>query len=234
MNKSLDNLNAIETALPESNEEHIEFTINATAFDPDMASLELEEDLDDKALKYIEREVRSSYEYREYVSYLKNELDLTKCALLPNLDLETSNFRLEFHHYPFSLYEIAEIVGKQMINSLAENEKLSCFEIAERIVEEHYRGNVGLIPLTKTLHDMAHNKTIIIPISKVNGNYKKFIEKYNSSIDPDILQRISDAEMNSESDDSKAFNEAKLKKKIVDFDIEYIDVDDDSMEDNDE
>ena len=94
---------------------------------------------------------------------MKTELDLTKCALLPGIDCSEGAASLEFHHYPMNLYEITETIGNQMLETLAEDEKLSCFDIAERVMEEHYRGNIGLIPLTKTLHDMAHNKSIIIP-----------------------------------------------------------------------
>lgn len=194
--------------------------IEISDYDPTSAYLEIEEELDEKAISYIERQVRGSYEYRQYINYLKNELDLTKCSLLPNIDC-SDGVSLEFHHYPMNLYEITETIGKKLINTLGENDKVSCFQIAELVMEEHYRGNIGLVPLTQTLHEMAHNRTIIIPISKVEGNYKKFIERYASYIPEDIKDRIRDAELNSESDDSKLYNQTKLEKNISKFDITY-------------
>lgn len=217
--------------LPQDPEKITEYDIDISVYDIDTASLEFEEDLTEKVVSYIEKEIRGSYEYRKYTQYLKNELDLTKCSLLPGIDCSNGAASLEFHHYPMNLFEITETVGRQMLNSLSEDEKLSCFEIAERVMEEHYRGNIGLIPLTKTLHDMAHNRSIIIPISKVNGNYKKFIKKYNSYIPEDIKDRIKDAEINSETDESLLYNQSKLEKNISNFNITYYS---DKEEDNEE
>lgn len=217
--------------LPQDPEKITEYDIDISVYDIDTASLEFEEDLTEKVVSYIEKEIRGSYEYRKYTQYLKNELDLTKCSLLPGIDCSNGAASLEFHHYPMNLFEITETIGKQMLNSLSEDEKLSCFEIAERVMEEHYRGNIGLIPLTKTLHDMAHNRSIIIPISKVNGNYKKFIKKYNSYIPEDIKDRIKDAEINSETDESLLYNQSKLEKNISNFNITYYS---DKEEDNEE
>lgn len=197
------------------------YDISISDYDPESAYLELPEELDKKMVTYIEREVRNSYEYRAYVNYLKNELDLTRCSLLPNLDINSAKFSLEFHHYPINLYEISEIVGSKMISDAGEGKKVSCFDIAEKVVEEHYKNNIGLIPLTKTLHEMAHNRAIIVPISKVHGNYKKFTAEYRDFISDEILDRITEAEMNSESDDAKAYNDAKLEKNISLYNVTY-------------
>ena len=211
-----------------------EFDIDVSEYSEDSAYIEIKEDLTEKVINYIEKEVRSSYEYRKYINYLKEELDLTKCSLLPGIDCSNGAASIEFHHYPMNLYEITEIVGTQMLKSLVDDEKLSCFEIAERVMEEHYRGNIGLIPLTKTLHDMAHNNSIIIPISKVNGNYERFLKKYNSYISDDIKDRIAEAKLNSESDESKLYNQKKLEKNIANYNITYYNDDSEGGSDEEE
>lgn len=214
-------------------EEHTDYNISIEEYNSEDAYLEFPEELDTKVVSYIEREVRNSYEYRAYISYLKNELDLTKCSLLPGIDINECKVSLEFHHYPMNLFEIAQTVGTQMIMNCNKGEKISCFDISQKVVEEHYKNNIGLIPLTKTLHDMAHNQAIIIPISKVHGNYKNFVTKYSDYISEDIKDRIMQAELNSESDDSKAYNAAKLEKNISRYDITYINKDSETtMEDN--
>ena len=224
--------------LSQINHDAIEKRTSASAevssYDISQNYLEVPEDLTEKTIGYIEKEVRGSYEYKKYINYLKSELDLTRCSLLPNLDCSNGAASLEFHHYPLNLYEITETVGISMIQDLKAGEKVSCFDIAERVMEEHYRGNVGLIPLTKTLHEMAHNKSIIIPISKVNGDYKAFVKKYANEISPDIIQRIHEAEMTSESDESKLYNQMKLEKNILDLDITYIRDDEDGQEEDDD
>ena len=100
---------------------------------------------------------------------------------------------------------------------------VSCFDVSERVTEEHFKNHVGLVPLSKTLHDMAHNKAIIIPISSVNGNYKKFIEKYKESIPEEMLTRIKTLESYTDSEESAEFNSNKLKKRIVNYEITYND-----------
>ena len=215
---NIEELNLKDLNIDEPTEE---VDIEISEYDNDIASLDLEEDLTEKVISFIERQIRSSYEYRQYIKYLREELDLTKCAMLPNIDCSNGAASLEFHHYPLNLYEITEIVAKKMIDCLGENEKVSTFQIAEQVMAEHFKGNVGLVPLTKTLHEMAHNKAIIIPISKVNGNYHKFLTLYNSYIDEDIKDRITQAEFNSESDESANFNKAKLEKGIIKYNITY-------------
>ena len=69
---------------------------------------------------------------------------------------------------------------------------------------------------------MAHNQAIIVPLSKVHGNYKNFMTKYSDYISEDIKDRIKQAELNSESDDSKMFNKSKLEKNISLYNIEYL------------
>jgi len=208
--------------LPEESENHTSYDINISEFNSTNAYLELEEDITEKVISYIEKEVRSSYEYKKYINYLKTELDLTKCSLLPGIDSKESAVSLEFHHYPLNLYEIVETISKQRVTILSEGEKVSCFEISEQVMEEHFRGNIGLVPLTKTMHEMAHNRSIIVPIDKVQGNYKKFIKKYSSYIDEDIKLRISECETTSIDEDSKIFNQAKLEKNITKFNVKYL------------
>ena len=208
--------------LPEKPEKKTQYEINISEFDPTSTYLESEEDIDEKLIGYIEKQIRTSFEYKKYINYLKTELDLTKCSLLPGIDSKETSVSLEFHHYPMNLYEITEAITRQRVNTLCEDETVSCFDIAEQVMEEHFRGNIGVVPLTKTIHDMAHNRSIIIPITKVEGNYGYFIKKYSSYISEDIKDRIKDAEMNSVSDDAKLFNQSKLEKNITEFNVRYL------------
>jgi hypothetical protein len=204
-----------------NDEEKVEFKMKVSEFDIAQSHLEMPEDLDAKTIKYIEKEVRNSYEYRSYIKYLKDELDLTRCSLLPNMDSKVLPINLEFHHFPFTLYDITETIGKSIIDDLTENETASCFDIAEKVIEEHFQNNIGLVPLTETLHEMAHNNAITIPMDKVHGNYKKYVEKYRNHISPESLDKVSIMEIYNESEEAKEFNRKKLKKKIVNYDIDY-------------
>ena len=68
-----------------------------------------------KFIKNVERVVRGSLEYKKYIGFLRNNLNLTKCRFLENVD--TANLKkthIEMHHYPFTLYDIVEIVSDKM------------------------------------------------------------------------------------------------------------------------
>lgn len=210
----------------ENNEDYIENDISVSDFEIDINGFSIEEDFDPKTIKYLERQIRSSYEYREYINYLKNELNLTTCALMPGIDVKELKVSLEFHHFPITLFDIVSIVGKKMISTLEGDDTISAFEISSQVVKEHYENNIGLVPLTKTMHDMAHNQTVIIPISAVNGNYTAFLEKYKNYIDADIFSKVTDIEVFSESEESKDFNTKKLSKKISKLNVQYTESDD--------
>jgi hypothetical protein len=217
----MENMKELEKPIMKNDEEKIEFDMSVNDFDITENNLHTPEDLDEKTIMYIEKEIRNSHEYRSYIQYMKEELDLTKCALLPNIDIKTTPVSLEFHHFPFTLFDITGIVGKSMLNNLSENESVSCFDISEKVMLEHFKNNVGLVPLTKTLHEMAHNGAIAIPFDKINGNYSKFIEEYNQHIEPDFVDRINALKNYNSSEEAKKFNDFKLKKRIVNYNIDY-------------
>jgi hypothetical protein len=204
-----------------NDEEKIEFDISVKEFDVSQSHLDTVEDLDEKTTMYIEKQIRNSYEYRSYIQYLKEELDLTKCALLPTIDIKTDPISLEFHHFPFTLFDVTQIVGKSMLDEAGESTSVSTFDIAEKVMMEHFKNNIGLVPLTVTLHEMAHNGAINIPFDKINGKYNEFIKEYNKFIEPDFVERLRALEQYNSSEEAKKFNDEKLKKRIANYNIEY-------------
>jgi hypothetical protein len=206
-----------------NDEKKIDFNMKVSEFDVTQAHLDSAEDLDAKTIGAIEKQIRGSYEYRSYVNYLKNELDLTRCALMPGMDTKVVPVSLEFHHFPFTLYDVTEIIGRSM---LSDDNAVSTLDISEKVMEEHFRNNIGLVPLTLTLHEMAHNGAIAIPFSSINGNYKAFMEKYDAFITKDQVDRITILQQYNASDEAKDMNKRKLEKRIANYNIEYINPDD--------
>jgi hypothetical protein len=202
-----------------NDEEKVEYDLSVREFDMSINNLESEEDLDEKTIMYIEKQIRNSYEYRAYIQYMKEELDLTKCAILPSIDIKTTPVSLEFHHFPLTLFDITSAVGKSMISE--SESSISTLDISEQVMREHFENNIGLVPLTKTIHEMAHNGSIAIPFDKINGNYEKFIEKYSQNIEPDFLERLEALKRYNSSEEAKNFNDYKLKRRIANYNIEY-------------
>lgn len=141
-----------------------------------------------KWIKTVEKAVRSSIEYKNYLKYLKETIDISHCTFFTKLDInDIKGVGLEFHHYPFTLFDIVSIVLEEKINM---NEDIDFFEIANEVMELHFTNKVGLVPLSLTLHEMAHTGYLFIPLKAVYGNYQKFINDYRESISSDLMDRI--------------------------------------------
>ena len=109
----------------------------------------------DRFISDLERIVRNSFEYRQFIGYLRNIEGMNECAVLENVNNKAeSKVRIEIHHSPFTLYDICVIVFRKRS---ALNESLNINAVAEEVMYLHYICWVGLIPLSATVHDMVHN-----------------------------------------------------------------------------
>lgn len=151
----------------------------------------LEDDKDYKAyIKDVEKEVRRSFEYRQMIKFLR-EIGMDKCAFLKDVsNSETFDIKIEIHHYPFSLHDIAEIVTRKRHYY---NESLDTEMTAKEVMELHYKTLIGLIPLSETVHQLVHASRLFIPVDRVFGRYNLFVDYYKPFCDPeqlDTLERI--------------------------------------------
>ena len=143
-----------------------------------------------KFIERVKRIVRSSKEYKDYIRYLKENMDMNKCAFFSNIKHTKENkVQIEIHHDPFTLDDLVRIViEKQM----AEGNPLNDLDIADEVMELHYNDMVGLIPLSKTIHEVIHSdaQKIILPLNLCYGNYKAFVDEYQDYMEDDILTRL--------------------------------------------
>ena len=145
--------------------------------------------MDEKDIKKyfadIERTVRTSFEYRKYISYLRENFDMTKCSIYENVsNADTLGIKIHIHHEPITLYDIVvTIYNKRKFF----HEDLSIFMVAKEVMYVHYCLMIGLIPLSETVHELVHNQYLFIPTTKVFGHYKEFIRQYNDFL-PDGLE----------------------------------------------
>lgn len=137
-----------------------------------------------KIIKRIERHIRSSLEYRDYIAFLRENVGMDACAFFNNINKDTSrSLRIEIHHTPFTLYDYVKIVVQKY---MAEGIPLNDLYIAEEVMNLHYKNQVGLIPLSKTLHLIVHGDNadkLVIPAYMIFGDYKQFIEEYQDYMD---------------------------------------------------
>ena len=163
---------------------------NVPEFETEVYCLEDDKDFS-KFVKDIERAVRTSFEYRNMIKYLRENMGMDKCAFLKNVsNQETFDIKIEIHHYPFTLFDIVEIVIRKRTYY---NESLTVQMIAKEVTELHYKLMVGLISLSETVHELAHNGRIFIPVDRVLGRYNLFVEFYKPFCEPEqleVLERI--------------------------------------------
>lgn len=175
----------------------------------------------DKCVKRIERLVRGSIEYKDYIFFLKTKMDFGKCWFFPHLGNDDGNkTKVEIHHDPFTLYEICDIVLQKYIDlGYPINEAY----IADEVMELHYKNMVGLIPLSKTLHQLYHssqkagNEKFDIPIYADYGYYTKFIDEYAEFIDDKYYEKIEEKK-------EKAKHMTPEDFKILIHDFEYLEI----------
>ena len=155
----------------------------------------------EKFIKRIEKVVRSSMEYRDYIAFLKEYIDMNHCAFFTNVENgQGSRVRIEIHHEPLTLFDIVKVVVNKHIE---EGIPLNDLYISDEVMNLHYTNQVGLIPLSKSIHQIIHNSNeIIIPIKLVFGDYKKFLDEYSDYVDDDILDKL-----------ERKINETKTIKK---------------------
>ena len=136
-----------------------------------------------KFISTVERICRSSMEYKQLIEFLKVNMNMNFCSFFHNVSRNingTAKVRIEIHHEPFTLYDIVAII----LNNRIENEKyISIFDIADEVMEVHYKGYVGLVPLSETVHELVHNGKIFIPLQFIDEGFNLFYRKYKKTID---------------------------------------------------
>ena len=156
--------------------------------------------MDEKDIKKyfsdIEKRVRQSFEYKRYISYLKENFDMTKCSIYENVsNAENYNIKIHIHHEPITLYDIVvTIYNKRKFF----HEDLSIFMVAKEVMYVHYCLMVGLIPLAETVHELVHNQYLFIPTTKVFGYYKEFVKQYNDFLPEGLEATLKEIEKASE------------------------------------
>lgn len=138
-----------------------------------------------KDIKGIERIIRGSLEYKNLISYFKNTLNVNNCSFYKNWSLE-NGFNIEFHHHPFTLYDICETVINKYIEEQKFYEKLI---VAKNVVQLHYDFKVGLVPLNPTAHGLVHDGKLSIHPDLILGGWETFVKEYRKFMNDDVLEK---------------------------------------------
>lgn len=141
-----------------------------------------------KLIKTVEIIIRKSLEYKQYIAFLKDKIDMVECAYFHNVNNRgRSKISIEIHHEPFTLFDLVQIVTDKHIYY---DESLNPLLIAEEVMKLHYQNMVGLLPLSVTVHQLVHDGKILVPLQIIFGDYLKFIEVYDAYINEDLKNML--------------------------------------------
>ena len=166
---------------------------------------------------HVEDSVRKSMEYEEFIMYLRNYMDMNRCALFQNVNnIETTKIKIEIHHHPYTLHDIVLTIYNKRCNY---GESLERELVAKEAMYIHYFLYVGLIPLAKTTHEMVHNNVLFIPLNIVLGKYEEFRKQYEEFIPPEVKDKIASYETL-----TKTYN-SEMNRRVLEVAPVYLKID---------
>ena len=137
----------------------------------------------------VEWLVRHDDFYKIYIKYLIDVVGMNCCQVMPNIKVEdNSKVTFEMHHGPIlTLFDITLII----CNFLRfHGKKITTFDVADMILDEHQANCVRVVLVTKTTHIYIHDNSVLLNYQAGYGNTNTFLQKYREGVTPDIRRRI--------------------------------------------
>lgn len=139
-------------------------------------------------IKRIEKMIRTSPEYKLYLSYIYEDLKIKNCDYFKKWGKD-DEVDMEFHHI-ITLYDIIMLQGSLMLLNLKDNEYITTFDLAKEVILLHYEDLIPGIILSTTIHQAYHAGLYQLDknSNSVNlGNYTEFIKRFSQLLnDNDI------------------------------------------------
>ena len=160
-----------------------------------------------KFIKSCESFIRTSKDYKAFISFIKKQLGIDFCQVSSHI--YDTDATIEMHHGPiFTLFDITSIILNYFMKT---GKKINTFRIADAVLEEHFQMRVQVVMLAITNHEAAHNRDLFLNINQGIGNITEFINLYKDCLD-DIHKY-------------KIWNYINMSKANPSFDRGYLDVD---------
>jgi hypothetical protein len=141
-----------------------------------------------KVIKTIKTMCRMVFEYKHMMQFLKEHKGFYQTAVKRGIvRTPDKKFSVEVHHAPFVMEDIVVTV---IIKRMANGESMQYLDIVNEILELHYRGLVGLVPLDKTTHALIHSENapeVFYPLQFIDfGDYHQFYKEYKKYIPDNV------------------------------------------------
>jgi hypothetical protein len=165
-------------------------------------------------IKHCERMIRTSKRYRNYISYLKNDVGLHSCQVFEDVtDLDGKRGCIEMHHGPiFTLYDYCAIVIEYY---RLKKMKITTFRIVDTVLAEHEANHVQVVMLSKTAHQEVHNRNIFLNYKQGFGDLSAFIKKYHNALSSYYKDKINNYIERSLREDSDDYDTFEFNKNLI-------------------
>lgn len=207
--KSRDEYTNFNTPIIDSNE-----SMYQIPFEKDSAYFSNPESLTAFA-KACENLIRTNKRYKKYINYLKTEVKLDHCQVLTDLNDEDCD--IEMHHGPiFTLYDICIIMIRYFLHR---GWAITTYDIAKKVLDEHFNNNIQVVMLSSTIHEDVHNRNIFINYRQAFGDLNKFITKYGCVFGDDYREKFNryvDRSLMEESSDYGILDFSERLNKVID------------------
>lgn len=137
-----------------------------------------------KLIKKIESYVRTSMEYADFTNYLRKHTNMNECTFFSNFQANNKKGMIELHHAPFDLFTITNVITKSQEIGYGYIDE---FRVADEIMQCHYAGLIGIVPLSITCHELVHDKKLVVPLYCVYGRFVEFTKIYY-----DVINKLND------------------------------------------
>lgn len=177
-------------------------------------------------VKTIKSAVRTSKEYKAFIRFLKDKLELNKCMFFPKIKkYRDTKISLEMHHTGFVMEDIIRTILIYRYKNNLDYDVQSC---SEHVMLEHYKGNISLTCLSATMHDLIHEEesNLFIPLQYCDfGDIKNFYEEYKDAVDKDTVKKFEQYKILSDVvDNIEDIIPNYLKKDIIYYKTEGIEI----------
>lgn len=154
-----------------------------------------------KFIRNCETLIRKSVEYKYWVSYIKDVLQIDRCMITHEKNSETT---VEVHHHVPSLF----VLVTSIINKCIEEDREFCtFDVCQEAIQLHYQNKIGYVTLLSSMHEKFHNGCLDIPIEFVRGDYKHYMDNYTKFIDEGDMAKMETRLVTNETNCSWTMNE---------------------------
>ena len=169
-------------------------------------------------IKNVTATVRKCPEYARYRVFLLENLDMGRCSILSDLaPEEVSAAGLEIHHAPLALYDICELVlGQMQVDQM----RVTVFAVANRVMAYHWKGYVGLVPLTQTIHEAVHAGQVHVDPRTIFGNWPALLDENRAGLTEHLAEKMRAVAASWSSDEARAQNARALAVGLQRWTIE--------------